>query len=114
MYECLKAGKIIDFPESDTISDATTGGLEPGSITFEFCSRLIDDYVLVSEQEIRAAMRIMAREEGWIIEGSAGVAVASVLKQKAALKGKKAAVILCGRNIDFEKYQGVICSENNH
>jgi len=109
MYECLKAGKIIDFPETDTISDATTGGLEPGSITFEFCSRLIDDYVLVSEQEIREAMKIIAREEGWIIEGAAGVPVAAALKQKAKLKGKKAAIILCGRNIDFEKYKNVIC-----
>jgi len=110
MYECLKAGKIIDVPESDTISDATTGGLEPGSITFELCARLIDDYVLVSEQEIREAMKVIGREEGWIIEGAAGVPVAAVIKQKEQLQGKKVAIILCGRNIDFEKYQNVICA----
>jgi len=109
MYESLKAGKIIDFPESDTISDATAGGLEPGSITFDLCARLIDDHVLVSEQEIRAAMTIIAREEGWIIEGAAGVAVAAVLKQKDRLRGKKVAVVLCGRNIDFEKFKQVVC-----
>jgi threonine dehydratase len=108
MYECLKAGKIIDVPESDTISDATTGGLEPGSITFELCARVIDDYVLVTEPEIRAAMTIIAREETWIIEGAAGVAVAAALKQKDQLRGKKAAIILCGRNIDFEKFKNVI------
>jgi len=39
MYECLRAGKIMAFPESDTLSDATTGGLEPGSLTFESCAR---------------------------------------------------------------------------
>jgi len=109
MYECLKAGKIIDVPESDTISDATTGGLEPGSISFVFCARLIDDCVMVSEQEIREAMKIIAREESWIIEGAAGVAVAAVIKQKDKLQGKKVAIILCGRNIDFEKYKNVIC-----
>jgi threonine dehydratase len=109
MYECLKAGKIMDVPETETISDATTGGLEPGSITFELCARLIDDRVLVSEQEIREAMKIIAREESWIIEGAAGVAVAAALKQKDQLQGKKVAIILCGRNIDFEKYKNVIC-----
>jgi len=109
MYECLQAGKIMDFPESDTISDATTGGLEPGSITFEFCARLIDDDVLVSEPEIREAMTLIAREEGWIIEGAAGVPVAAALKKKDLWRGKKVAIILCGRNIDFEKFKNVIC-----
>ena len=110
MYECMKAGKIMEVPETDTISDATTGGLEPGSITFDLCSRLVDDYVLVGEREIREAMKIIAREEGWIIEGAAGVAVASVLLRKAELKDKRVAIILCGRNIDFEKYRAVICA----
>ena len=96
--------------KTETLSDATTGGLEPGSITFEFCARLIDDLVLVSEQEIREAMKIIAREENWIIEGAAGVAVASALKQKARLEEKKVAIILCGRNIDFDKYKSIICS----
>ena len=33
MYESVKAGKILDLPSDDTLSDATTGGIEPGSVS---------------------------------------------------------------------------------
>jgi threonine dehydratase len=111
MYACLRAGRIMEVPETETISDATTGGLEPGSITFDLCARLIDDSVLVSEQEIQAALVAIGREESWIIEGAAGVPVAAAIQQKEKWKGKSIAIILCGRNIDFEKYRSVICAQ---
>src|SRR5262249_7221106 len=44
MYECLRAGRIIDVPEEATISESTTGGLEVGSVTFPLCRKLIDDH----------------------------------------------------------------------
>ena len=59
MYACIKAGKIIEVSERPTISDATAGGIEPGSITFELCQRYVDHYVLVSEEEIREAMKLV-------------------------------------------------------
>jgi threonine dehydratase len=34
----------------------TAGGIEPGAITFPFCQQLVDEYVLVSEAEIRSAL----------------------------------------------------------
>src|SRR5512146_2831179 len=33
MYECMKAGRVIDFPEKETLSDSTAGGVEEGAIT---------------------------------------------------------------------------------
>jgi threonine dehydratase len=112
MHACLKAGRIMEVPETETISDATTGGLEPGSITFDLCAGVIDDAVLVSEQEIRAALVAIGREESWIVEGAAGVPVAAAIQQKEKWRGKSIAIILCGRNIDFEKYRSVICAQN--
>ena len=41
MYECLKAGHIIEFPETPTLSQSTTGGVEEGSITFDLCKKVI-------------------------------------------------------------------------
>src|SRR5579872_5789694 len=43
MYECMKAGRVIEFPEQETISDSTAGGVEDGAITLELCRKLIDD-----------------------------------------------------------------------
>jgi threonine dehydratase len=107
MHECLKAGNIFDCPEQPTISDSTAGGLEPDSITFELCRDLIDDHVLVSENEIKQAMRLLIEKERWIVEGAAGVALAALLKEQAAFAGKRVVVVLCGRNIAAEKLREI-------
>lgn len=39
MYYCIQSGKIIDYPCTDTLSDASAGGVEPGSITFPLCQQ---------------------------------------------------------------------------
>jgi threonine dehydratase len=107
MFEAMKAGRIFDCPEKTTISDSTAGGLEPDTITFEMCQRLIDDHVLVSEEEIKRAMRMLAENERWIVEGSAGVALAALLKERQRFAGQRVVVLLCGRNIAAEKFMAV-------
>jgi threonine dehydratase len=108
LYECLRAGKIIEVPEGPTISESTAGGVEEGSVTFPLCQQLIDDYALVSEAEIREAMRLIFDEEHWIIEGSAGVAVAAYLKAREKYAGQNVAIILCGRNVSSTKLNGIL------
>jgi threonine dehydratase len=108
MERSLAAGKIIEMEELDTLSDGTAGGIEPGSITFPLCQRVIDRTVLVSEQDIRDAMKAVARYERWIIEGAAGVALAGALKLASQYQGKRVVVVLCGRNILLEKFVGAI------
>ncbi|UXD22953.1 Threonine dehydratase, catabolic [Yersinia enterocolitica] len=60
--------------------------------------------MLVSEQEIKDAMRLIAHTDRWMIEGAAGVALAAALKQAPLWQGKKVAVVLCGKNIVLKKY----------
>ncbi|MBK4993171.1 threonine/serine dehydratase [Pseudomonas sp. S37] len=104
LEQSLKAGEIIEVDARETLSDGTAGGIEPGSISFPLCQALVTDTVLVSEDEIRAAMRDIASSERWIIEGAAAVAVAGMQKLAARYQGKRVAVILCGRNIVLEKF----------
>ena len=108
LYECLRAGKVIEVPEEPTISESTSGGVEEGSITLRLCQQLIDDYALVSEAEIIEAMRLILNEEHWVIEGSAGVAVAAYLKEREKYAGQNVAIILCGRNISSTKLMGIL------
>lgn len=110
MYECIKAGKIIEVPEKPTLSDGTAGGLEPGSITFEICQRHVDSYIMVSEEEIKAAMKLVIKYHHLIIEGSAGVAVAALIKEKDRFMGKKVAIIICGGNVSEAVLKSLICT----
>ncbi len=100
LYECIRAGAIIDVPEEPTLSTSTAGGVEEGSITLELCRRVIDRSVLVSEAEILAAARLLWRSEKMLIEGAAAVAVAGFLKTAADNAGKTVAIVMCGGNVD--------------
>ena len=104
LEQSLKAGRIIDVPASATLSDGTAGGVEPGAITLPLCQALLTDTVLVSEAQIRAAMRDIASSERWIIEGAAAVAVAAMKKCADRYQGKRVAVVLCGRNIALDTF----------
>ena len=108
MLECLRVGQIVPVREEYTISESTAGGLEPGSITFDLCCSVIDEAALAEEEEIAAAMKLLAVEERWITEGAAGLALAGLINAAPDLKGKRVAVVLCGRNIAWEKFQSII------
>lgn len=109
MYECMKAGKVIDVPEQPTLSDGTSGGIDHDAITFEICRDLIDEYILTNEEEIMMGMRAVLKQHHLVIEGSAGVAVAAILQQKEKFKGKKVAAIICGGNVSEAILKKVIC-----
>ncbi|MDB6161700.1 MAG: hypothetical protein JWO04_5406 [Gammaproteobacteria bacterium] len=108
LLKALEAGQIIDVPESPTLSDSTAGAVEPGSVTFPICQSVIDQTMTVKESETAAAMRNLAAAEHWIVEGSAGVALAGLIKVADAYRGKKVAVVLCGRNIALETFLAAI------
>lgn len=108
MLDSLRAGEIVATPESDTLSEASTGAVEPGSVTFPVCQAVIDDVVTVSEIEIARAMRAVAEAERWMVEGAAGVALAGLTKLAHQYQGKKVAVVLCGRNVALDMFLGAI------
>jgi threonine dehydratase len=108
MMQSVKAGKILDLPSLPTLSDGTAGGLEPGAITFEYCSKLVDDWITVSEEEIAESMRLFMPAHNMTIEGAAGVALASSLKWKDRLKDQKIVIIICGGNISPDTLKSVL------
>jgi threonine dehydratase len=99
LYESIKAGRIVAVAESPTLSESTAGGLEECSITLPVCSAVIDACVLVSEEEILEAMRLVHRTKEWLIEGAAGVALAAFRKTATHYEGKTVAVVICGGNL---------------
>jgi threonine dehydratase len=102
LHECLRAGKIIEVAEQPTLSESTAGNLEPGSVTLDVCRDAIDRHVLVSEDEILSAMRLMMETEHWLIEGAAATAVAAYLQDAKRYAGRRVAIVLCGRNLSPE------------
>jgi threonine dehydratase len=99
MAASVRAGEIVQIDAAETLSDGTAGSVEAGSITFDLCRELVDDWVLVSEDAISAALRMVIDTEHQLVEGSAAMAFAAVRDRRTELAGRRVAVVSCGGNI---------------
>ena len=66
-------------------------------------STYVSDILLVTEDEIVAAMRLVWQRMKIVIEPSSAVAVAAVLKNPGLFAGRRVGVILTGGNVDLDK-----------
>ena len=62
----------------------------------------------MSEAEIAAAMRQYIDYEHQLIEGAAGVALASMIKQGDSLGGQKVVVLVCGGNVGRDTLKRIL------
>ncbi|MFS0644405.1 hydroxyectoine utilization dehydratase EutB [Siminovitchia sp. 179-K 8D1 HS] len=109
MYESIRAGKPVILKEQPTLADSLLGGIGlNNAYTFEIAKNLVDDFVLVSEEEIAEAMGFMAAEHRMIVEGAAATGVAALLNRKIDLAGMKAGTIITGNNVDLSVISNVI------
>lgn len=108
MIESLKAQHIVAMESLPTLSDGTAGGVEPDAITFALCQQLVDEYALVSEEEIKEAMRLFMETQHMLIEGAAGVALAAFLQQRGKLQGQNVVIVICGANIGLETLKTIL------
>lgn len=108
MAMSAQAGRILDLETQPTLSDGTAGGIEAGAITFGLCGRLIDEYVLVSEEEIKTAMRQFMDTHHMLLEGAAGVTLAGLTKKHAAFPGQNQVAVICGANISLDALRTIL------
>lgn len=100
MYECLRAGRILPVHEEPTYAVSAMGNIEEGSITFPIAQRVIGTKVIVSEEEILAALRNLHKFDGQTVEGAAALAAAAYLQAAPGFRGRTVAILLCGGNAD--------------
>ena len=108
MIQSVRAGRILDLSSLPTLSDGTAGGVEPGSMTFEFCRDLVDEYITVTEEEIGVSLREFMQNQHMLIEGAAAVAVAACKKQAHRFADRNVVAIICGGNISLETLKEVL------
>lgn len=107
MAECVRRGAIVDVRCGDTLSDSTAGGVEQGAITFPWCRELVDRFVDVDEPAIAAALLQCLEHQHLLIEGAAAVPIAALLQDRH-LRGRRAAVIVCGGNLPLAKLRALL------
>lgn len=108
MAESVRQGRLLALESLPTLSDGTAGGVEPDAITFPWCRDLVDEWDLVEEAEIAAAMRAALLDEHLVIEGSAGVAVATALRHGSRWRGGRIVALICGGNVGPETLRRIL------
>lgn len=100
-WQSLRAGKKVRVNASQTIADGLRTP-EPGDITFPIIQKLVEDVLLVSEEEILAAMRFAMARLKIVVEPSGAVCIAAALAGKIPQGIRKVGLVVSGGNVDLE------------
>ncbi len=95
----FKEGRLLPSVNPQTIADGLLTSL--GNKTFPIIKDLCDEIVTVNETEIKEAMYLIWERMKLLVEPSSAVPLAAVLNGKVTVKGRRAAIILSGGNVDI-------------
>jgi threonine dehydratase len=100
MTASVQARRVVELPEMHSIAD-TLSARRVGELTLEAALRYVDRIVLVNDEALCRAMRVLWNEFNLLVELSGAAALAVVLEEKADLPpGARVGVIISGGNID--------------
>lgn len=110
MAESIKEGQITSQFTAHTIADGTEVTI-PGNKTYAVVEKLVDEFVLVSEDEIANAMRHLMQRTKIITEGAGALPTAALLSGKIDprwIKGKNIVALVSGGNVDLTRVSHII------
>lgn len=107
MKVSIEEGAIKRLEGVHTIADGIAVK-EPGSLTYELCSKYVDGIITVSDDEVSAAILALMEQHKLIAEGAGAVSVAAAMFNKVPLEGKKVVCLVSGGNIDVNILSRVI------
>lgn len=102
MIESWKSGKVVTSERINTIADGI-GVRIPVPQALDDMRGLVDEGLLVKEETIIEAMKLIHQHVGIMVEPSGAVGVASMLENKSQFKNRTVATILCGSNLTKEQ-----------
>jgi threonine dehydratase len=108
----LVAAYLSGAPATAALAPTLADGLavaKMGTATFRIAASLLDDVVTVSESELAAAIALLARQAGAVVEGAGAAPLAAVLAGK--VRGRCVVLPVGGRNIDPRVHAAVLASQ---
>ncbi len=98
-YQSFEKGSVVPATGRPTVADGLKTSL--GQLNFAIIKEHVHDILTVTEKEIIDAMRLLWERMKIVVEPSAAVPLAAVLRNKSTFSGKKIGIILTGGNVDL-------------
>ncbi len=109
--DCVKksvaAGRLIETNDARTFADGVAVRM-PVQEAYDIYATGADRIVTVSEDEVAEAMRLMFRTTHNVAEGAGAAPLAALMQERAAMAGRRVAVILSGGNVDTDVFRTVL------
>jgi threonine dehydratase len=114
MYQSLEAGRPILVEEVESLADCLQGGITlDNTHTFDTVRDMVDDFVLVSEDEIARAMAEAFFEERLILEGAGATPIAAVMHRERSMFGDNIALVASGGNAGTQSVYDVAAAQRD-
>ncbi len=100
-YLSWQAQKVVETARADTFADGVATRC-PSPFTLDIIWRGVDEVVLVSDEEIREAIRLLWYTTHNLAEGAGAAATAATIKVQAQLRGQTVVNVMSGGNLDTQ------------
>jgi threonine dehydratase len=108
MRVSLDAGRPMRLESVNTIADGLAAPMA-GTLNYELVRRYVDDVVLVSDEEIAAAVRALLSRAKLLAEPAGAAGVAAVLSRKLPLRhGERVVAVVSGGNVDLGRLREML------
>src|SRR5882762_2035460 len=107
MWHAWKNRTLDAYPTMETEHEGLATRV-PFELTIKILWDLLDDFVLVTDEEINEAICLLARHAKQVAEGAGAASLAAAIKLGDQLRGKKVVGILTGGNIPVERFAAML------
>jgi len=109
VYRSWREGRRIVTDRVDTFAEGLATR-EPFEMPLALMPQLVDEIVLVSDDQIAAAIRLIFETTRQVAEGAGAAAVAAAMTRRDELVGKRVGLILSGGNITTDQFRRILDS----
>jgi threonine dehydratase len=105
-YRSWKEGHRVEVPIATFADGLATGS--PFDLPQSILRRDLDDFVLVSDAELRGAIRLLIEHTRNLVEGAGAAALAAACRLRERLRGRRVALIVSGGNLSLDGLREVL------
>lgn len=110
MYRSFHAGALCEVAEPSTICDALVAA-RPGALPFAHVQKYVDGMVLVTDDQVKQAVRVLADAVKLVVEPGGAVGVAAMQTGAVDVRGKTVVALISGGNIALPQLGAILAEE---
>jgi threonine dehydratase len=107
--DSFKAKRKLESPVTTVVADGMACRV-PDDESLAIVLREAHDVIAVTDDEVKAAMRLLFTATHNVAEGAGAASLAAALQQKEALRGQVVGTTLCGGNVDADMFAKILAA----